>query len=110
LRAGDFALITLYWRAPQSVSARLTISLRLIDAQNHVIVQRDSEPAGGMRPTTGWTSNEVVQDDEGILVPPDAPPGAYRLQIVVYDSATVRNLTTPTGDIVTLGELNITPR
>jgi hypothetical protein len=110
LRVGDFALITLFWRALQSVSARLTISLRLIDAQNHLIVQRDSEPAGGMRPTTGWTSNEIVQDDAGILVPPDAQPGVYRLQIVVYDSATVKNLTTPTGEIITLGELNITPR
>ncbi|HEX7592913.1 MAG TPA: hypothetical protein VF429_01960, partial [Anaerolineae bacterium] len=110
LRAGDFALVTLFWRAPQSVSTRLTISLRLIDAQNRVIVQRDSEPASGLRPTIGWADNEIVQDDAGLLVPLDAAPGTYRLQIVLYNSATVQNLTTPGGEIFTLGELNIAPR
>ncbi len=110
LHAGDFALVTLFWRAPHAVSTRLTVSLRLIDAQNRVIVQRDSEPANGLRPTLGWADNEIVQDDAGLFVPPDTAPGMYRLQIVVYNSATVQNLTTPNGEIFTLGELNIAPR
>ncbi len=107
LHAGDFALATFFWRAPQSVSTRFTISLRLVDAQNRVIVQRDSEPASGLRPTVGWTSNEIVQDDEGFFAPPNAAPGTYRLQIVVYNSATVQNLTTPSGQIFTVGEVRI---
>ncbi len=109
LRAGDFALVTLFWRAPHAVSTRLTVSLRLSDAQNRVIVQRDSEPANGLRPTLGWADNEIVQDDAGLFVPRAAAPGTDRLQIVVYNSATVQNLTTPRGEIFTLGELNIAP-
>jgi hypothetical protein len=108
--AGDFMLVTLFWRAPQAISTRLTISLRLTDAQGRVLVQRDSEPASGLRPTLGWSDNEIVQDDAGMLVPPDAAPGMDRLQIVVYNSATVQNLTTFQGEIFTLGDLQIAPR
>jgi len=109
LRAGDFALITLFWRTPQTVSTRLTVSLRVTDAQDRVVSQRDSEPANGLRPTLGWAPNEIVQDDAGILIPPGAAPGRYRLQIVVYDSATVKNLTTPSGEILTLGGVDVQP-
>ena len=109
-RAGDFVLVTLFWRAPQAISTRLTVSLRLTDAQGRVLVQRDSEPANGLRPTVGWSDNEIVQDDAGLLVPPDAAPGVARLQIVVYNSATVQNLTTPQGEIYTFGELKIAAR
>ena len=105
LRAGDFALVTLFWHAPQSLAARYTVSLRLTDAQNRKIVQRDSEPASGLRPTVGWVSGEIIQDDVGFFIPLDAPPGAYRLQVVVYNSATVEDLATPSGTVFTLGEL-----
>jgi hypothetical protein len=108
--AGDFVLVTLFWRSPQTISTRLTVSLRLTDAQDHVLVQRDSEPGNGLRPTLGWSDNEIVQDDAGLLVPPSATPGVARLQIVLYNSATVQNLTTPQGEIFSLGELKVVPR
>ncbi len=110
LHPGDFALVTLFWRAPHAPGTRYTISFRMVNAQGGKIIQRDSEPANGLRPTIGWTDNETVQDDVGLIVPPDLPPGAYPFQIVVYDSTTVKNLTTPSGQVFTLGELNVTPR
>ncbi len=98
IRAGDFVLATFFWRAPQSLSARFTISTRLLDSQNRVIVQRDSEPASGRRATIGWALNEVVQDDVGFLVPPDAAPGVYRIGVIVYNGATGENLKPDRGD------------
>ncbi|MBM3130066.1 MAG: DUF2723 domain-containing protein [Chloroflexi bacterium] len=86
LRAGEFGLLMLSWRAPEAVSARLTISLRVVDAQDRVVYQRDAEPANGARPTIGWAPGEIVEDDAGFFVPADAAPGAYRLVIVVYDA------------------------
>jgi hypothetical protein len=87
LGAGDFGLLTLFWRAPASVNRRLTISLRVIDAQDRVVYQRDSEPASGLRPVIGWAPGEIVQDDLGFFVPPPSAPGVYRFEIVVYDPA-----------------------
>ena len=93
LRAGDFGLLTMWWRAPQSVSARFSVSLRVVDAQEHVVYQRDAEPANGLRPTIGWVPDEIVQDDAGFFIPPDAAPGVYRLVIVVYNPANGEELT-----------------
>ena len=72
-----------------------------------VVYQRDSEPASGLRPTVGWAPNEIVQDNAGLFVPPDAAPGTYRLQIVLYNSATVQNLTTPSGELFTLDRVKV---
>ena len=109
LHAGDFAVVTLYWRLRQSTRERLSVSLRLLDAQNHLIAQRDSVPSSGRRPTIGWATNEVVQDDAGLIIPPDAPPGTYQLQLVVYNSATGEDLQGPEGTLYPLGHLSIRP-
>ncbi len=107
LTAGDFGLATLYWRAPQTFSERLAISVRLTDAQNHLIAQRDSEPASGLRSTVGWSPNEIVQDDVAFIIPPDAPPGVYHLTVVVYNTATGENWTAG-GALYSLADLQVT--
>ncbi|MBI5031816.1 MAG: DUF2723 domain-containing protein [Chloroflexi bacterium] len=107
LHAGDLGLLTLFWRIPQPVSARFTISFRLMDSQDRMVYQRDLEPASGMRPTIGWAPNEVVSDDIGFFIPPDASPGPYRLEIVVYDSATGENLSANGIHVYTIGQINV---
>ncbi len=109
LRAGDFAVVSLYWRLPEPTSARFGISLRIQDSQGHVILQRDSEPASGRRPTSGWLTNEVVQDDAGIIIPPDTPPGPLHLQLAVYESGTGKPLTPETGGLYALGDWELAP-
>jgi hypothetical protein len=110
LRAGDFGLLTSWWRAPQSVSARFSVSLRVVDAQDHVVYQRDAEPANGFRPTIGWAPDEIVQDEAGFFIPPDAAPGAYRLVVVVYNPATGEELLTPQVAAVNVATVNVVPR
>jgi len=108
LRAGDFGMLMLRWRAPAAVGARWTISLRVVDAQDRVVYQRDAEPANGMRPTIGWAPGEIVEDDAGFFVPADAAPGAYRLVIVVYDAARGEELKLSSGEtIVPVDVLNV---
>ncbi|MEW5718052.1 MAG: DUF2723 domain-containing protein [Chloroflexota bacterium] len=108
LRAGDFGLLMLAWRAPQSLSARFTISLRVVDAQDRVVYQRDAEPANGLRPTIGWVPEEIVQDDAGFFVPPDAAPGAYRLMIVVYNPANGEELRVAESASLRVVDLKVT--
>jgi hypothetical protein len=79
----------------------------LTDAQGRNVVQRDSEPGSSLRPTIGWTSNEIVQDDEGFIVPPGTTPGTYHLVVVVYNSASVRNLSTPSGALYSLVDVTV---
>jgi hypothetical protein len=109
LDGGDFGLATLFWRVPQSFPDHLSISLRLTDAQNHLIFQRDMEPASGLRPTNGWQPNEIVQDDAGFFVPPDAPPGIYHLSVVVYNSGNGENLKAANSLSFALTDLVVCP-
>lgn len=109
LRAGEFAWVTLYWRAPESLRTRLGVSLRVLDSRGHLLLQRDSEPASGRRPTTGWLANEVVQDDAGLIIPLDTPPGSLQLLLTVYNSATGESLKVSEGSWHTLGTLNLAP-
>ena len=109
LRAGDFGLLTLNWRAPQTLSARLTISFRLIDSQNNVVFQRDAEPANGMRPTLGWAPNEIAQDDIGFFVPMNAAPGTYSLAIVVYNPASGEEWQAQGNSLATIATINVRP-
>jgi hypothetical protein len=75
------------------------------------VYQRDAEPANGLRPTIGWAPDEIVQDDAGFFVPPDAAPGAYRLIVVVYNPVTGEELKIPMDTtLLTITSLTISPR
>jgi hypothetical protein len=75
------------------------------------VYQRDAEPANGLRPTIGWAPDEIVQDDAGFFVPPDAAPGAYRLIVVVYNPVNGEELSAPPGGAsVSVATMNLAPR
>jgi hypothetical protein len=97
LAAGDSAQVTLFWRADQTPSQRTKVFLHLLDAGNHIVGQRDSEPGGGALLTTLWPPGEMITDNHGVPVHPATPPGEYRLQIGMYNAETGQRLTTPEG-------------
>ncbi|MBI5302826.1 MAG: DUF2723 domain-containing protein [Chloroflexi bacterium] len=111
LRAGNFGLLTLYWRAPQTISARLSVSMRVLDPAGQIVYQRDAEPANGARPTIGWSADEIVQDDFAFFSPVNGSAGAYRLALVVYNPASGEEWTTAQKTPWLAPEaLSITPR
>jgi hypothetical protein len=54
--------------------------------------QQDNEPVSGARPTSTWRNDEVIVDSYAILVGPSTPPGAYSIEIGLYDPATLERL------------------
>lgn len=107
MRLGDFGLLTLFWRVSQSINTRLTISLRVVDAQDRVVYQRDAEPGSGLRPVIGWASGEIVQDDVGFFIPPGTVPGQYHLVTIVYNPASGEELTTRDGTQLLLDRIDV---
>lgn len=87
-RPGEPALFALDWQALKAPAANFVVSWRLLDAENHTVVQQDEEPSAGFSPTTTWSAGEEVWDHHGILIPASLPAGQYLAQIVVYDKAT----------------------
>ena len=96
--AGEIAQFQLAWRADQPLAQRYKVFLQLLDSRDQVIAQSDVEPAGGSRPTDGWTPGEVVLDNHGLLIPVGTPPGVYRRIVGLYDPTTMERLRLPDGN------------
>jgi hypothetical protein len=85
VRAGDILQVALFWETAVSLDTRYKVFLHLIGPDGQRVAQRDSEPGGNLAPTTSWLPNETVQDNHGLLIPAEAPPGDYTLLLGLYD-------------------------
>ena len=73
-RAGEAVPVSLEWRASEPADARYTAFVHLIDDEEYLWGQHDSEPVGGARPTTAWRAGETIADRHGVPVAVGTPP------------------------------------
>ncbi|MGQ9625793.1 MAG: hypothetical protein ACUVV0_02695, partial [Anaerolineae bacterium] len=112
-RPGEVLHLKLYWRALATMDESYTVFTHLLDEGERVRGQKDSLPAGGQYPTTGWVAGEVIVDEYEIPVAPDAPPGRYRIEIGMYLAETGARLKVynqageEIGDRILFGELEV---
>ncbi|MBI2861629.1 MAG: glycosyltransferase family 39 protein [Chloroflexi bacterium] len=112
LSPGEVLPLTLFWQATQPISQRYTVFAHLIDEQEYLWGQRDSEPNVGAQPSNTWKVGEPVMDRLGVLALPGTPPGQYRLEIGLYDPTTgqrlpIRQGGTTVGDRLLLGPIQV---
>ncbi|MGI9147784.1 MAG: glycosyltransferase family 39 protein [Chloroflexota bacterium] len=85
LTAGETLALTLVWRSENGPTGdRWKVFTHLLDASSMVVAQRDAEPSDNLRPTTTWRPGERIEDNYGIAVPANLPPGDYTLEIGMY--------------------------
>ena len=89
---GSVVILTLYWRCESPLDASYTVFTHLLDPDGLVRGQVDSPPQGGVAPTTTWLAGEIIVDVYHIPVDKDAPAGDYRIEVGMYDSATIIRL------------------
>lgn len=91
VQAGSPLQLTLVWqdRAPASTSYKVFV--HVIDAQNHVLTQRDDVPQAGAMPTTFWLPGQVIVDRYAVPLPAGLPPGS-QLEAGMYDPASGKRL------------------
>jgi len=111
---GGTLLLTLYWQALEPLSERYTVFTHLLDEQEKIWAQVDSEPQGGGLPTDRWTVGQVVADNYALTVDDGAPPGPYVLEVGMYRLETLERLpvTDPQtgaalGDRILLGAVEV---
>jgi hypothetical protein len=86
--------LTLYWTtsAPVDISYKAFVHLRgpaLNPATGtDMWAQEDHGPGSGRAPTTTWRVGETVTDVFTLILPKDAPPGAYSADVGWYDFLT----------------------
>jgi 4-amino-4-deoxy-L-arabinose transferase-like glycosyltransferase len=82
-QAGSLTL-TLYWQASAAPEGHWTVFAHLLDAGGNAVAQHDAPPRQGDYPTWAWQAGDRVADPHTLLLPPDLPPGSYRLQVGLY--------------------------
>ncbi len=92
IEAGGTLRLTLYWQALAEMDKRYTVFVHLLDSDDRIAAQMDSEPLGGTHPTTEWQLGEIGRDSYGLLIAPDTPPGEYLLEVGMYYLPTLERL------------------
>jgi hypothetical protein len=110
--AGGTLELTLFWQALTSLDERYAVFIHVLDAEGHIVGQRDTEPGGGAMLTTTWQPSQTIADNYGVLISHGTPPGAYRIQVGMYalDSGTrlpISQAGQPSGDSLTLAPIHI---
>lgn len=98
--------VTLHWHALATPDKNYHTFVHLLDAEGNIVAQADGPPGNGAYPTLGWLPGEYLTDTHVLQLPPDLPPGAYRLGVGLYDPQTNARL----GERVLLDQpLQISP-
>lgn len=89
---GDTINLTLYWQSKRALFRDYKVFVHLVGSEAHRIAQHDSEPQNGTAPTSSWQPEQVVSDPHPLNIALDAPPGAYGLEVGLYEGDTGRRL------------------
>jgi hypothetical protein len=96
--AGDVLQLTLFWRADRPILTNYKVFVHLLDPRGFVVAQRDADPVGGSRPTSGWQTGEMLTDPYGLFIPFGTPPLSYTIEAGLYDPNSGQRLRNPAGD------------
>lgn len=112
VKSGETLSLWMVWGARDPQPQRLTFTVQLFNGEERV-AQIDREMGGGRFPTPhwhDWLAQPVVVDTFPLPLPADLPAGEYALRAGVYESETVRALTTLDGKVlVEIGTIKVTP-
>lgn len=93
---GDTIDLTLKWEVLDYAEESYTVFVHLIDPANQPIVTLDYTPLGGSMPThlwfPKWLPGQQMRDPYRLQIPPDLPPGAYLIEVGLYEMVSKRRL------------------
>jgi len=106
--------VELLWSTETALDADYTTSVFLLDAQGQKIAQLDSQPFLNQRPTSTWTTTEVVYDPKHLVSTSGGSiaPGTYQVGVTVYSivDGDVQIVEATGGNAMTIiGEMVVTP-
>jgi hypothetical protein len=84
--------VHLCWDALAPPGMDYTVFVHVIGPDGRVAAQHDGPPMAGYAPTSVWMPGHPIDDRHAVLLPPDLAPGAYRLQVGLYDPFTGERL------------------
>ncbi len=87
-KPGDVLGLRSFWLVETPFTTDYAIFVHVIDAAGGRPTQRDAQPWQGRFPTSTWRPGAIVVDHNDVYLPPNLPPGEYRVVMGLYDPAT----------------------
>jgi hypothetical protein len=107
----------LWWQAEAPLPANYAVSLKLCgtkregtDTAVYLAAQQDEWPVGSLLFTSAWPPGRTLRHPMRLRPPADLPPGQYRLNVEMYDPASVQPLPRRDGQghAISLGTVTVT--
>lgn len=105
-RPGEAVELLIEWEARAALDTSYTVAAQLLGPDGRLHGQWDARPFRGARPTTAWRPGDALIEPVAVRLAPEAPPGAYRVVVALYDERNRRlPLELPDGATATEGLL-----
>jgi serine/threonine protein kinase len=95
---GETIPLTLYWMATSVQRQDFNVFVHLVK-DGQMIAQQDNPPVQGARPTSGWVPEELIRDSYALVIPANAGPGTYWVQVGMYNQGQQRQPITSPGTV-----------
>lgn len=99
--AGRTLRVALYWQALARMEKDYSISTRLVGPDGQLVAQDDAWPARGALATSRWAAGRTIRDTHYLQLPAEGLPETLTLEVLVYETATVKLLVPETGYVLT---------
>ena len=96
---GGTIRVTLYWTALAPMNTDYTVFVHLLGEGMDIWGQQDSQPQGGLAPTSGWQAGQVIQDEYVVRVKDDTPAVVCTLEVGLYDATRRLNVVDADGHV-----------
>jgi hypothetical protein len=102
-RPGQELRVTLYWQTQGELEGVYSSFVHLVDGEGQGVAGSDQQPGGAFYPTDLWRPGEILRDEHVFTVPPETPPGTYRLLVGMYSYPSLE----PLGESAFIGQLEV---
>ncbi len=89
--------VDLIWQTTKQLNRDYTVSVKLLDENDLIVAQRDSQPQLNLRPTSNWHIEEVIFSPHELESTQRWSGGEYRIVIEVYFFEAGQPVTIPTA-------------
>ncbi|MFQ5612207.1 MAG: glycosyltransferase family 39 protein [Anaerolineae bacterium] len=110
LAPGQPLTVTLYWQPRRQIRADTQIFVQLLDRNAQALAGLHDWPLHGAYRIRAWQPGETMPLSYRLPLPPDLPPGPYRLIVGTFDLVQQQRIPLSTGeDFATVARFKVPP-
>jgi hypothetical protein len=95
------------WRVERPAPDRFKLFVHVTDERGNRVAQRDLSPQDGKADTLRWRPGDAFQDVHSLPIPPNLPPGRYKVEIGLYRESDSARLALEGQPSLVIGYLEI---